>query len=704
MPLYLFHFTKFNRFRNWWKGRDMVSNTAMYTFLRVMIDHGHFVEIQAREIKFCARYIRENPSLCKDIGRDFIRALYDASRLPEIGDIYRDYFKSAVETTNNLPSIEQILHTPTPKLYIMSRISFSLESYLRFIMENVIWGSNDDIYFYWIRSLVIEGRETGSQVADMIRYIILCFHPPNALLQKKVIPRFAVIGKILRLLSPNPLADSVKISIMLDLLCFDPAKDSIMNIEPAILLMNRSAQRHPSVVEWQMSFIYDWINTSWPSLKQSFQRSLEEAFRIAISKSVIMSLDGIYKASKLPSSTKQIIYELIYSKIGIQEEAKPELRPEPTEVVAMDITSAEEAQPSATIPDDLWMFGDFLPHFVQACRENDIEEAEKRFESIMDLSSKVEYDPNSLSDCIAKSANEIIEHGPEGSSVILDVIFRKILNSVGSKIEDLVEIFYTSFFKQCSHAGWLFLKYLTSPQPHNLGIKFYLNQFSEEKLISDLEMMSKYSPESFLDNLSLWLTKYPLEDDSIEHILRIVCSCIDPVEIYKLSWEIENGNISFFDRYVPHDQFFIGSLGWDSFDQRNFWTIIRSEVCSPKNRAYVFHYPMRNLLEYIFQESNATGFYLQFPEAISGIIETCTVSSDFSTFGDFLVSLLREDIKGENSKPLSYLIFNRWKLTRGKEFVTKILTDIKANMGDTIPVKGRQHLHELLKMFNTSIQ
>ena len=97
--------------------------------------------------------------------------------------------------------------------------------------------------------------ESQSLRIDLIRFIVGVIHPPNELLCSDIIPRWAVIGWLLTTCTSAVAAANAKLALFYDWLFFDPERDNIMNIEPAILVMSNSMRSHPAVTATLLDFM-----------------------------------------------------------------------------------------------------------------------------------------------------------------------------------------------------------------------------------------------------------------------------------------------------------------------------------------------------------------------------------------------------------------------------------------------------------------
>ena len=89
-------------------------------------------------------------------------------------------------------------------------------------------------------------------------------HPTNELLCSDIIPRWAVIGWLLTTCTSQVAASNAKLALFYDWLFFQPDKDNIMNIEPAILVMHHSIKPHPAITATLLDFLCRIITNFCP--------------------------------------------------------------------------------------------------------------------------------------------------------------------------------------------------------------------------------------------------------------------------------------------------------------------------------------------------------------------------------------------------------------------------------------------------------
>lgn len=71
------------------------------------------------------------------VGRDLIRAMQDVAKIPEIETIWKELLNNPTSLSPKVTSYLDILRTPTPKMYLQSRVTPDMETFLLFILCEV---------------------------------------------------------------------------------------------------------------------------------------------------------------------------------------------------------------------------------------------------------------------------------------------------------------------------------------------------------------------------------------------------------------------------------------------------------------------------------------------------------------------------------------------------------------------------------------
>ncbi|KAF8949267.1 Integrator complex subunit 3 [Haplosporangium gracile] len=274
---------------------------SCYTYLRIILDHGssRLAVLRQQEVNYCVRLLRERFRECSELGRDLIRALQDVGRgIPEFEAIWVELLYNPRSLNPQLENIRQILAVPSPKIYLASRLSYDMEQKLLHILEHI---HNGQHYrnVQWFTERFLPTPESDTLYSDIMRYICGVYHPANAVLAGPTVPRYALIQTFLRNIRSPVAASNVKLALMYDWLFFEPTRDSIMNIEPAMLLMERSVERAPYLTAIMMEFLFFAIENYCPPLREYIQEHVAKAAQSIVEKGVIRSFKLMYKAPQL---------------------------------------------------------------------------------------------------------------------------------------------------------------------------------------------------------------------------------------------------------------------------------------------------------------------------------------------------------------------------------------------------------------------
>ncbi|KAG0284795.1 Integrator complex subunit 3 [Linnemannia gamsii] len=247
---------------------------SCYTYMRVILDHGssRLAVLRQQEVNYCVRLLREKFRECSELGRDLVRALQDVGRgIPEFEAIWVDLLYNPRSLNPQLENIRQILAVPSPKIYLASRLSYDMEQKLLHILEHIHNGQHFR-NVQWFTERFLPTPESDTLYPDIMRYICGVYHPANAVLAGPTSP---------------VTASNVKLALMYDWLFFEPARDSIMNIEPAMLLMERSIERAPYITAVMMEFLFFAIENYYPPLREYIQEHVAKAAQSIADKGVI---------------------------------------------------------------------------------------------------------------------------------------------------------------------------------------------------------------------------------------------------------------------------------------------------------------------------------------------------------------------------------------------------------------------------------
>ncbi|KAJ2612835.1 hypothetical protein H4S08_002517 [Coemansia sp. RSA 1365] len=290
-------------------GNPLLIATTVYAFGRVILDHTRHTELRSNESSFVVRLLRERFSECSMIGRDLIRMLQDAARVPAFAELWRDLLQRPQKLSNQLTSIEQLLRVPTPRVFLANRLTVEMERRLVFILEHVpVAGFTRNLM--WFVQRYLSTPESETLYSDLVRFVVGVVHPPNAVLASNVVPRYVFLGALLRFVRSQVVAANVKLALFYDWLCYDPQRDSIMNIEPGVLLIARSIDRYAYLTASLVEFLSYIVDAYAPALATVVHRSIGMVMLGAVEKGVLPSLTPVCEHPRIDNTTRRQLHHL----------------------------------------------------------------------------------------------------------------------------------------------------------------------------------------------------------------------------------------------------------------------------------------------------------------------------------------------------------------------------------------------------------
>uniref|UniRef100_A0A069DZP7 SOSS complex subunit A homolog n=3 Tax=Triatominae TaxID=70999 RepID=A0A069DZP7_9HEMI len=296
--------------RTWLDKFPVIVATSVYTFLRLIEDHmsPRLANLQKKEITFTISLLRERFSDCLLIGRDLIRLLQNVARISEFDSFWKDLLHNPKSLSPGFGGVLSILQTRTSRKFLMARLTPDMEQKLYFLTSNVRFG-NHKRYQDWFQRQYLATPEAQSLRCDLIRFIVGVIHPTNELLCSDIIPRWAVIGWLLTTCTSNIAVTNAKLALFYDWLFYDPEKDNIMNIEPAILVMHNSMRSHPAVTATLLDFLCRIIPNYYPAMADKVKHGIYTSLRQILEKRVLPALYPLFDSPKLDRELKSMIHE-----------------------------------------------------------------------------------------------------------------------------------------------------------------------------------------------------------------------------------------------------------------------------------------------------------------------------------------------------------------------------------------------------------
>ncbi|CAK7330583.1 unnamed protein product [Dovyalis caffra] len=294
-----------------------VLTSALFVYLRVLADHckvssdAKIESLKRLEIEFCVKMLREQFHLCMKIGRDLIRLLRDLVHVPEFQAIWKDLVLNPSEfRTEGFSDVSQLYCSRTSSRYFLLRITPEMETQLRFLLMHVKFG-NQKRYQMWFAKKFLFGQERETLVVDIVRFICCAHHPSNETIQSDIIPRWAVIGWLLKSCREKYVEANVKLALFYDWLFFDEKIDNIMNIEPAMLLMVCSIPKYVEITHSLLDFLLFLAENYDVDHNYVIIKGLSSAMRALVQRGVVWSLDVLTSCDALSPFLKERLTGLL---------------------------------------------------------------------------------------------------------------------------------------------------------------------------------------------------------------------------------------------------------------------------------------------------------------------------------------------------------------------------------------------------------
>ncbi|CEP17729.1 hypothetical protein [Parasitella parasitica] len=308
----------FELHKSWLETNPKVIPLAVYTFLRAIADHrtSQLQSLQQKEIRFVHMLMREKWMHCVPIGRDLVRVLFDLSTMPEFSQTWDDLLNNPQKLSPKFGGVQTMLKAPTPRDFLKCRLTPEIEQKLLFMLQNLRI-NHFQKNLNWFTQKFLTTPESEPFYVDIVRYLVAGWYPSNQILQSDIVPRYVIIGSMIRTIKSKIVAANVRTALIFDWLFFKPV-DNIMFIEPAMLLMERSAERYPSITANLMEFLKYSVDRYFPPMKDYMAQCVACGMRVLLSKGVIRSLLPIYRCPATEPVTKEYM-QVLFSEFLVED-------------------------------------------------------------------------------------------------------------------------------------------------------------------------------------------------------------------------------------------------------------------------------------------------------------------------------------------------------------------------------------------------
>lgn len=298
--------------RTWFNQQSQLIPFTIYSFLRIISGNGIDLGLRKELATFCSSVLQEKFKECSIIGRDLIRILQEVSRMSEFTNTWKFlHQKSGGESDIESSQLYKLLQVPTPKKFVAGRLTPEMETNLIFILDHVKYGGNHHRKYYdWFSTEYLKVSDPENILIDVIRYLIVAYHPPNSVIASSSVQRWQIITWFLRQFKSNYSTANAKLALFYDWLFYDISSDNIMNVEPAILIMIKSASVNPKITCTMIEFLYMLKRDYLPIVSGVIERSIDKTMFDILSKRVISNLEAILLCDQVSEDIKRQTREL----------------------------------------------------------------------------------------------------------------------------------------------------------------------------------------------------------------------------------------------------------------------------------------------------------------------------------------------------------------------------------------------------------
>ncbi|CAD6254482.1 unnamed protein product [Miscanthus lutarioriparius] len=268
-------------------------------------------ECRGRLLSFCVSVPRDHFQVCALLGRDLVRSLHELALVPEFQVLWRDLM---------LDHAADVCRIGTPRWCTAVAITSEMETQLLFMMNNVKWGDQKRFQLWFARKhLMVPGGE--ERIPDIVRFICCGYHPTNEVMQSGVIARWAVVGWLLMSCSKGYVVANAKLALFYDWLFFEEGRGSVMNIEPAMLLMVNSVSQYTDITNMLLELLFLLIDNYDVQRKEAIALCVRSAFGVLVKKGVVPSLEPLKGCDKLSPLLRQKLLAFLSNTCEAAEEA-----------------------------------------------------------------------------------------------------------------------------------------------------------------------------------------------------------------------------------------------------------------------------------------------------------------------------------------------------------------------------------------------
>uniref|UniRef100_A0A915JGQ9 SOSS complex subunit A homolog n=1 Tax=Romanomermis culicivorax TaxID=13658 RepID=A0A915JGQ9_ROMCU len=317
--------------KTWLDKNATLIGYAVFFYLRLIPDHtsSQHEALRNREIRFCISYLRERFMDClTTIQRELGRALLIVGRIPEFERLWADILYNPTVLSPSFTGVWQLLSYSNPRRNTMNkivlcRLTVEIERKIYFFLHNVA-SANQKSYLEWFHRQYLTPLDSQTIRSDLIRYVCCMVHPPNAVLASDVVPRWAFITHLLTTCQNPVEVQLMRLSLFYDWMFFDPEKESIMNIEPAVLVLFNSLKTQPLLASSLMDFVCRLVYNFCAPVSAQIKNCVYLSLRQLQDRKVVPSLSPLLDSNRFDPELQCLVKEIFEEFFNSKEDKKEE--------------------------------------------------------------------------------------------------------------------------------------------------------------------------------------------------------------------------------------------------------------------------------------------------------------------------------------------------------------------------------------------
>ncbi|KAI9016005.1 protein-domain-containing protein [Hyaloraphidium curvatum] len=571
---------------------------AFYAVASMAKDHVKKEGLLRREVDLLNFFLQRHFQFVRRLGRELPRLVRDLQgvSIPEAADMWRR-LASPEDPSSPSTGLAELLRLRTYREVYLSRISPDLESKIRFLLTqaNIRLAEPKRYNILWLQRKFFPSAEHRNVVVDIVRYVVAMFHPSNEILRAEVVQRWQLITFIALCTDDARLVASIRSALLWDWIAYNRATDTVMHIEPAILMMFHNAAQYTNLlVREVVSHLIGIASLVQGSSTESIHRALRDVVR-----SGVLSFDELESLQKCLSANEADTWAGWLSAM----QALPDGDGVPDHVLNgdadMDLdgpmqpseppTNAEEA-------DRVW--DDALVNLAEAMGSRDAEGSRHLLETILgnDLLGNSEAALNQLADLIHSLVDDQLDDyvtsmdtrtALELTSSPAGLVVSALLGAETPTQKGNAARLFPVLRQESALVGAAVLLHLTFLQPSATDLwRMFLTSMAPtvgpKAILGELEEVHERNLQAFYLCVVALLAHAKEPDVAMElrgeALVHRLVSLIDPKTLHYLFSKLSMGEVQLFDDGRSIASMTRTSLSWDSYEQRCFWELVRCDL------------------------------------------------------------------------------------------------------------------------------